>query len=89
MEGLSACRHAVKTFIPVALGDDSPDAGGTKGRKNRFDVLDRLSRLKAGLSPGQKNDWQWFKESWDQAMVREHQDNWGVTFRWVGAGCSQ
>ena len=46
-----------------ALGEGSPNAGGAKARKNRFEVLDRLSRLKAGLSAGQKNDWSWFKES--------------------------
>ena len=84
MEDKSACRHAVKNFTPAALGDGSPNAGGTTGRKNRFEVLDRLSRLKAGLSPGQRNDWQWFKESWDQAMVHEHKDNWASVFAgWV------
>ena len=84
MEGLSACRHVVKTFTPAALGDGSPDAGGTKGRKNHFEVLDHLSRLKAGLSPGQRNDWQWFKESWDEAMVAQYGENWASKFAgWI------
>ena len=80
MEDKNACRHAVKNFTPAALGDGSPNAGGTAGRKNRFEVLDRLSRLKAGLSPGQKNDWPWFKESWDQAMVAQYGGAWASTF---------
>ena len=59
MENLSACRHAIKTFTLEALGAGSPNAGGAKARKNRLEVLDRLSRLKAGLSAGQRNDWPW------------------------------
>ena len=84
MECLSACRHAIKTFTLDALGAESSNAGGVKARKNRFEVLDRLSRLKAGLSAGQKNDWPWFKESWDAAMVAEHRSNWASVFAgWV------
>ena len=52
--------------------------------KNRFEVLDRLSRHKAGLSPAQKNDFAWWKEAWDEAMVTEHRANWAETFAgWV------
>ena len=47
-------------------------------------MLDRLARIKAGLSPGQKNDWQWFKESWDQEMVKDHGGNWAAFFsQWI------
>ena len=80
MENLRATKHAIKTFTPDALGQGSHNAGGAKAKSRRFEVLDRLARLKAGLSPGQKNDWQWFKESWDQAMVHEHKDNWAPVF---------
>ena len=67
-----------------ALGEGCPKAGGGKGRKNRFEVLDRLSRLKAGLSAGQRNDWPWFKEAWDGAMVTQHQAQWASIFAgWV------
>ena len=84
MENIRETKHAIKTFTPDALGQGRQNAGGAKGKGRRFEVLDRLARLKAGLSPGQKNDWQWFKESWGQAMVREHQDNWGSLFAgWV------
>jgi hypothetical protein len=77
-------RHAFKTFTEEALGAGSDNAGGPKGRKNRFEVLDRFSRLKAGLSAGQKNDWEWFKESWDKAMVNQYGAEWGPTFaRWM------
>ena len=80
MESIRACKHAIKTFTVEALGEDSHNAGGAKARTRRFEVLDRLARFRAGLSPGQKNDWQWFKESWDQAMVAEHGKNWGSKF---------
>ena len=49
------------------------------------EVLDRLARIKAGLSAGQKNDWQWFKEAWDQEMVKQHGNAWGKIF----AACMQ
>ena len=58
--------------------------GGVKGRSKRFEVLDRLSRLGAGLSAGQRNDWPWFKEARDAAMVKVHQDTWAEQFsRWM------
>ena len=75
-------REAVeaKNLTLQALGEGCPKAGGAKGRKNRFEVLDRLSRLKAGLSAGQKNDWPWFKEAWDGAMEAQHGANWASVF---------
>ena len=80
MEGLRACKHAIKTFTLAALGEGSSNAGGAASRNRRFEVLDRLARLHAGLSPGQKNDWPWFKESWDQEMVRQHGAKWASIF---------
>jgi hypothetical protein len=75
-----ASKHAIKTYTQEALGAGTPNAGGAKAKKNRGDVLDRLARLNAGLSAGQKNDWQWFKEAWDSAMVSEHKANWANIF---------
>ena len=43
-------------------------------------MLDRLARLGAGISAGQKNDWQWFKDAWDSKMVAEHKEKWAETF---------
>ena len=79
-ESIGACKHAIKTFTLAELGEGCTNAGGNKGKKNRFEVLDRLARIKAGLSAGQKNDWQWFKESWDKAMVTAHGRSWASTF---------
>ena len=76
MESARASRHAIKTFSLDALGAGSQNAGGAEARKNRFEVLDRLSHLKSGLSAGQKNDWVWFKESWDDKMAALHEDKW-------------
>ena len=58
--------------------------GGKKGRQNRFEVLDRMKRIRAGLSAGQKNDWPWFKEAWDNAMVEQHGADWASVFaKWM------
>ena len=51
-----------------------------KGKQVRFEILDRLSKLGAGLSPAQKNDYVWWKESWDAAMLTLHTANWEETF---------
>ena len=84
LEGIGACRHAMKTFTLEGLGKGSETAGGPKGRKNRFEVLDRMARTRAGLSAGQKNDWAWFKEAWDKEMVKQHRAAWGETFaKWM------
>ena len=83
-ELIRECRHAMKTYTVGALGDGSANAGGAAARKRRFEVLDRVVRIGAGLSPGQKNDWHWFKESWDAAMVSEHKDGWALQFvSWI------
>ena len=80
MEGIRACKHAMKSFTPQELGEGNQNAGGAKARSRRFEVLDRLAPLRAGLSPAQKNDWQLFKESWDRAMITEHATNWASLF---------
>ena len=71
-EALKACRYAVKTFTVKALGEGTENGGGYKGIMLRWEVLDRLARLGSGLSDGQKNDWLWFKASWDEAMLAEY-----------------
>jgi hypothetical protein len=79
-ENLSETRHAMKTFTVDALGQGSSTAGGQLGRRRRFEVLDRMARLGSSLSPGQKNDWSWFRDAWDQKMVAEHGANWATVF---------
>ena len=79
-EALKACKYAVKTYTLHALGDGTENGGGYKGRALRFEVLDRLARLGAGLSDGQKNDWTWFKSSWDEAMLAENPHCWPMIF---------
>ena len=84
MESARASKHALKTFTLDSLGAGSHNAGGAKARSRRFEVLDRLQRLRAGLSPGQMNDFPWLKESWDQAMVAAHGDKWASVFsQWM------
>jgi len=84
LEDILETKHAVKTFTPEFLGQGLKKAGGAKGRDARFDVLDRLAHLGAGLSPEQRNDWPWFKAAWDAKMVSEHDKEWPVLFAgWV------
>jgi hypothetical protein len=84
VEGAAAAKHAIKTFTLDALGDGEKNAGGVKAKKCRLEVLDRLARFRAGLSVGQKNDFPWFKENWDQAMVTAHGKEWAKLFSaWV------
>ena len=75
-ENMKESVHAMKTFTVGSLGAGVANAGGANGRKRRFEVLDRMARSGAGLSAGQKNDWAWFKESWDAAMLAEHKAKW-------------
>ena len=84
LEATRATRHAIKTFTPESLGSGSNNAGGAKCRDRRFEVLDRLARYRVGLSPAQKNDWNFFKESWDLHMVHEYGAAWADTFAgWI------
>ena len=80
MEGIRECKQAVKNFTLEELGKGSDNAGGAKAKARRFEVLDRLKRLRAGLSPAQKNDWQWFKDNWGCEMVAEHGPDWASVF---------
>ena len=69
-----------------ALGKGKKNAGGAEGRKQRWAVLDRLARLGRGLTPHLRNDFPWFKESWDEKMLQEHgEDEWPVLFASLAA----
>ena len=84
LESQRALKYAVKTFTVEALGGNTVNAGGAKCKKNRHEVLDRLSRHLSGLSDAQKNDFAWWKDDWDGAMVLEHKHHWAETFAgWV------
>ena len=79
-ENLLEMKHAFKTFSPEMLGNGHAKGAGAAGRKRRHEVLDRMAHTGAGLSAGQKNDWVWFKDSWDEAMLSEHKAEWGSVF---------
>ena len=72
LESERQCKHAVKTFSLGQLGDGQAKVGGAQGRKNRHEILDRLSRMRGyvGLSDEQRNDFAWWKDAWDEAMVK-------------------
>ena len=74
----------MKTFSLEGLGHGRSRGGGAAGKKARLEVLDRLSRVGQGLSGAQKNDFGWWKNSWDAKMLEEHRDGWpGVFAEWV------
>ena len=79
-ENLLEMKHAFKTFSPEMLGNGHAKGAGALGRKRRHEVLDRMSHTGTGLSAGQKNSWDWFKDSWDEAMLSEHEAEWGAVF---------
>ena len=79
-ENLLQMKHSFKTFSPEMLGHGHAKGAGAAGRKRRHEVLDRMAHTGAGLSAGQKNDWVWFKDSWDEAMLSEHKAEWGSVF---------
>ena len=54
--------------------------GEVKEQKHRHDVLDRMARIKARLSEGQRNDFKWFKDAWDKNIVKQHGSEWAKLF---------
>ena len=80
LENALSTKRELKRFAPESLGQGNAKGGGAVARKLRYEVLDRVSRVGAGISPGQKNDWAWFKQAWDQRMLEEHGSDWGGTF---------
>ena len=70
----------MKNVSVDSMGDGKPRGGGAKAQKVRHGVLDRFSMLGTGLSAPQKNDFAWFKDEWDGAMVKEHDHQWGRIF---------
>ena len=53
------------------------EARGAEGIATRFSTA--LLATERGFHQA-RNDWNWFKESWDQEMVRLYGDIWGYTF---------
>ena len=79
-ESVSAARHCLNTSTLEQLGDSSATAGGGNGKTSRHDVLDRMARIKAGLSDAQRNDFKWFKDAWDKETVKLHGSDWAKLF---------
>ena len=76
---LHAKQH-LRKFSPEELGKGRKNCGGIAGKKNRLDVLQRMSRLGSGLSSPQALDFNWFCEKWDEAGVEDYGDTWPDTF---------
>ena len=76
---LHAKQH-LRKFSPEELGKGRKNCGGIAGKKNRLDVLQRMSRLGSGLSSPQALEFNWFCEKWDEAGVEDYGDTWPDTF---------
>ena len=80
LEGVLESKHALKRYTPESLGQGKPRGGKAAEQKLRYEVLERIASLGTGLTPAQKNDWRWFRETWDAKMCSEHGADWGGIF---------
>ena len=82
-EAVLEARYAARTFAVEDLGANGR-SGGQAAKKQRCELLERLARLGQGLSAPQRNDFAWFKTTWDAKMSEEHGDAWPeVLCGWV------
>ena len=72
-EKVLQAKHAAKIFTIEGLGE-----GGGRGKRQRLELLDRMSKIGAGLAAQQRNDFEWFKKQWDTKMSEDHGDAWPV-----------
>ena len=86
VETVLEAKHAIKTYSVSDLGEGCSrgQRGSGPAQKRRFEVLDRLARIGAGLSAEQRNDFAWWKNAWDDKMLAEHGQHWATVFAgWV------
>ena len=79
-EGVLHMKHAVRKYDPSEFGHGLKNLGGAPCRKNRLEVLSKVSRVGRGLSVAQRAEFDWFKEAWDRRMADEHKENWPMLF---------
>ena len=70
VEAAVAARHVVQQFTVDQL----------KKKKCRKDALGHLKRLKGSLSQQQVLEWDWFVDTWDERMRREHGNEYPELF---------
>ena len=70
VEAALANKHALAQWKPEEF----------KVKKSRMAALDRLARGTGVLSDEQRGEWAWFKTHWDEAMCKEHKEQWPFTF---------
>ena len=78
-EAVVTAREAIKSWSVWMLGKGKKKGGCAKCQTERFKVLERV-RLVAELSPEQRNDWEYFKTSWDREMANGHGEDWAEMF---------
>ena len=78
-EAVVTATEAMKTFSLDSMGGGKKNAGGKEGQKTRFEVLERV-RAVAALSAEQRNDWEYFKTTWDKLMAECHGADWPKLF---------
>ena len=80
VEAAVAAKHLVHQFTVEHL----------KRKKCRKDALGHLKRLKGSLSPQQVLEWDWFVDTWDEAMRNRHGNNYpGLFAGWLQNVCNE
>ena len=71
--------EATKAYSLEMLGKGRKHGGLQAHQKARFEVLERV-RQAAHLSPQQTGQWEYFRNTWDQAMAEAHGEEWAELF---------
>lgn len=80
-----AAQEALRTFSLADLGKGHPKGGTAEHRRNRKDILHRISQ-RGQLTSQQRNDWSWFTKEWDNALADQHGAGWGEKFAGITQG---
>ena len=74
----------LRILLSVAWGTGDTTAVVLRGGSGVWNSWAAWPLLVIAFSPAQRNDWPWFKDAWDEAMVAEHRTNWAAVFSgWV------
>ena len=74
--------EAFKCVTAEFVGKGEPVCDLPCFKERRSDILDRLSWLGNGLTPGQRNNFTFFKEEWDSRCAQVFGNAWPDLFLW-------
>ena len=92
-EALRACKRQITDFqqiqaqknevqlVPLGhLGGGHAKGGTQDHAKKRKQVMEKISKLGAELPSAQKLNFDWFKDTWDDVMLKQHGAEWPKLF---------